>query len=385
MEAHPSLIRSLRGMPGALWFLCFGAFLNRFGTFVLPFLVLYLTRRGFTAAQAGLTLSIYGAGNLAASLIGGHLADRIGRRNTIVISMVSSAAATLALPQVESLPALMVISFCAGACSDLFRPASMAMIIDLSPPDQQLTAAALYRMAVHVGFAAGPVTGGLIVSRGFGWLFAADAATSLLFAALAIAALPRGTRHAAPPGEQGHWLAVAFRDRRFVRFLIAALAVTSVTAQLDSTLALHILGAGHPASTYGLLASVNAALIVVLEVGVTVITRRFRERPAMAVGYLFVGAGFALTTAATSALAIGLTIAVWTIGEMISSPLASVYVAKLAPAHLRGRYMGLYTAMWSLAIVIGPALGTLIFSSSETLLWTGCGVVGALAALLVLL
>ncbi|HEX3730761.1 MAG TPA: MFS transporter, partial [Opitutaceae bacterium] len=77
---HPSLRSSLRAFPPAVWVLFFGTFLNKFGFFVVPFLTLYLTQRGYSLVQAGVALSCYGAGNLAASLIGGYLADRIGRR-----------------------------------------------------------------------------------------------------------------------------------------------------------------------------------------------------------------------------------------------------------------------------------------------------------------
>ncbi|MBC7975283.1 MAG: MFS transporter [Myxococcales bacterium] len=385
MTPPPSLWASVRGLPGTLWILVFGAFLNRFGTFVLPFLVLYLTREGFTEAQAGLTLSAYGVGNFAASFLGGHLADRIGRRSTIVISMVSSAAAVLTLSQVHSLPALVVATLFAGLCGDLFRPAASALVIDLCRPDQQITASALYRLAAHLGFAAGPVTAGLLVDRSFFVLFVADASSSLMFAVIAIAALPRGTRHATPPGEQGHWLTTALSDRRFVRFLAASLAITAVTSQLDATLPLHVIRAGHSASTYGMLASVNGALIVLFEVTLTVVTQRMPERTVMAIGYLMIGIGFALTAVAMGTLAIGLTIAVWTFGEMISSPVAGVYVGKLAPVHLRGRYMGLFSSTWAIGLAVGPILGTTAFAWNEALLWIGCGVLGLVAAVLVLL
>jgi MFS family permease len=135
-----SLIGNLRGLPRPLWILVGGAFINRFGTFVLPFLVLYLTRQGFSEAEAGLTLSAYGIGTFAASFIGGHLADRIGRRATIAISMVSSAAAVLTLSQSHSLPALIAVTLCAGICADIFRPAASALVVDLCAPDQLLTA-----------------------------------------------------------------------------------------------------------------------------------------------------------------------------------------------------------------------------------------------------
>jgi MFS family permease len=384
-RAYPPLIGNLRGLPGALWILLTGAFLNRFGTFVMPFLVLYMTKQGFSASQAGLTLSAYGIGNFAASFIGGHLADRIGRRATIAISMVSSAIVVLALSQVHSLAALMVLTLCAGVCADVFRPAANALVVDLCTPEQQVIGAALYRLAANLGFAAGPVIAGLLANRSFFLLFVGDAATSLLFAVIAMTALPRGVRQATPSGQQRNWLTTALTDRRFVRFLVALLAITTVTVQMDSTLALHILGAGHSASTYGLLISVNGALIVMFEVSLTVITQRVPERTAMAVGYLMIAVGFALTAVTMSTLGLGMTIALWTFGEMISSPVAGGYVAKLAPAHLRGRYMGLVTAIWALSLVLGPALGTLAFEYSETLLWVGCGVLGVVAALLVLL
>lgn len=387
MVASPpmSLLRNLRGLPGTLWILVGGAFLNRFGTFVLPFLVLYLTRQGFTEAQAGVTLSAYGIGNFAASFIGGHLADRIGRRATIVISMVSSAAAVLTLSQVHSWPLLIVVTLCAGLCGDIFRPAASALVIDVCTPEQQLTGSALYRLAANLGFAAGPVTAGLLVNRSFFLLFVVDASTSLMFAIIAITVLPRGTRHPTPPGEHGHWLTTALSDRRFVRFLAASLAITAVTTQMDATLPLHVVGAGHSAATYGTLASINGALIVLFEVTLTVFTQRLPERRVMAIGYLLTGIGFALTAVAMGTFAIGTTIAIWTVGEMISSPVAGVYVGKLAPLHLRGRYMGLMSSTWALGMVLGPIVGTVSFAANETLLWIGCGVLGSVAALLVLL
>src|SRR5437660_1725596 len=91
----PSFFQNVRTLPPAAWVLFAGTFVNRFGTFVIPFLVLYLTREGYSMAQAGLALGFYGAGTLIASLAGGHLADRIGRRNTIALSMFSSAAAMM--------------------------------------------------------------------------------------------------------------------------------------------------------------------------------------------------------------------------------------------------------------------------------------------------
>src|SRR5439155_2885626 len=97
-----NLRQNLRALPPAAWILFGGTFVNRFGTFVMPFLVLYLTRSGYSIAQAGLAGGAYGGGHMIASMLGGHLADRIGRRNTIALSMFASAAAMLALSQARA-------------------------------------------------------------------------------------------------------------------------------------------------------------------------------------------------------------------------------------------------------------------------------------------
>ena len=92
-----SLVASLRTLPPAAWILFFGLFLNKFGAFVVPFLALYLTRIGHPLADAGLAIGAYGVGNLIASLLGGHLADTLGRRKTIVLSMFCGAGTMMLL------------------------------------------------------------------------------------------------------------------------------------------------------------------------------------------------------------------------------------------------------------------------------------------------
>jgi hypothetical protein len=92
-ETQASLRENLRALPRGAWILFFGTILNKFGTFVLPFLAIHMTRLGYTSAQAGLAIGAYGVGTLCACLLGGYLADRLGRRKTIVLSMGSAPTA----------------------------------------------------------------------------------------------------------------------------------------------------------------------------------------------------------------------------------------------------------------------------------------------------
>src|SRR5579862_9725073 len=193
-EKHASLKENLRALPRGAWVLFFGTFLNKFGTFVVPFLAIYMTRLGYSIAQAGLPIASYGIGTLGACLLGGTLADRIGRRKTIVLSMFSAAMAMLCLSRARGLPMIILFSGIAGLTGELYRPASSALLADLVPAGQRVTAYAAYRMSFNAGWAFGPATAGLLAKYSFTWLFIGDAGTSVLYGLVAWFALPTGLR-----------------------------------------------------------------------------------------------------------------------------------------------------------------------------------------------
>jgi MFS family permease len=380
---EPTLLSRLRALPRPAWILFLGTFLNKFGTFVLPFLTLYLTERGFTVSQASLAISAYGVGGLMASVVGGHLADAIGRRKTIALSMFSVAAAMVLLSQSRSLPAIIAATWMAALTGELYRPASSALLADLVPPELRVTAYAAYRMAFNAGFAFGPATAGFLAARGYLWLFAGDAATSVLFGLIALAALPRGLPLRR---EEGGWcqdVKTLAGDGKFLRVLCGAFCVALVFLQMISTFGLYVTRLGFPAATYGMILSLNGVLVVLCELPMTSLTRRFPARAVMAAGYLLIGAGFSLNAFAHSVPALAACMVIYTFGEMASMPVSSAYVAGLAPEHLRGRYMGVYSLTWSAALVCAPQMGMRLFAFAPLALWLTCGALAVLAAAII--
>src|SRR3954471_17650278 len=181
MPTHSSLWEDLRALPRPAWVLFGGTFINRFGSFVLAFLVFYLTSRGYSPAAAGLALSAYGIGSMAAALAGGQLADTIGRRNSIALSMFSSATTMLALSQATAIGPMIALTALAGFTAELYRPASAALVADLTPTGRRITGFAMYRLAVNAGVAAGPAVAGFLAQHSFFWLFLGDALTSVIY------------------------------------------------------------------------------------------------------------------------------------------------------------------------------------------------------------
>lgn len=372
-------------MPPTAWVLFAGSFVNRLGTFVLPFLTLYLTRRGYSAPQAGVAIAAYGLGGLVSQAVGGLLADRLGRNNAIALSMFSAAALTLALWQASTLALIYPIMLALGASAELYRPASAALIADLLPSDRRVTAFTLYRLAVNVGWAAGLALGGFLIERWLAVVFIGDALTSIAFGTIAIVALPAGTRSA--KHEETH-LPTARRsilaDRGFLLFLAAVLITGIVYSQNVATFPLHIRDAGHPPSTFGLLQAMNGLLVVAFELPVIAWTQRYARLSMVALGHLLIGIGFCTLVVAESTPALLGMVLVWSLGEMIESPVSAAVAADRAPIHARGRYQAAYGAMFGVAWMLGPVLGTTVFALSQDALWVACGALGVLAAALAL-
>ncbi len=379
-----TFLQQLRSLPRPVWIVFGGVFVNRFGSFVLPMLTLYLTKAGFSPFQAGLAVGAYGGGHLVASMLGGHLADRLGRRNIIAVSMFGSAVAMLALSQARAYAPIVIITFLAGCVAEMYRPASVALVTDLVPAENRVVAFGVYRFAVNLGFAAGPATAGFLADRSFFLAFLGDAVTSVAYGLIALSLLPHGVRSEAKDEGAGAARVIA-RDRPFLVFLFATVCITLVEFQFISSMALHVTGLGHSAATYGVLISLNGALIVFFELAITNYAQRFRFLHAVAAGYLLIGIGFALTGVAHSVPALAGTVLIWTLGEMINAPSASAWVSKIAPERFRGRYMGMLSVAWSIGMLAGPPLGTLLFERNAAALWSACLLLGVISSTILFL
>ena len=234
------------------------------------------------------------------------------------------------------------------------------------------------------GLRLAPATAGLLAKHSFLWLFVGNAATSLLYGMVAWLALPagrRGTRTGNSLWETWH---VLRKDQQFRRMLYASLAVGLVFVQVFSTMSLEITRHGFSPSIYGLVISLNGVLIVLCELPLTIFTKRYPARCMMALGFTLIGIGFASNVLTRTLPLLALTVALFTLGEMIAMPISGAFVADLAPAHQRGLYMGTYGMVWSVSFICGPSLGMLLFSVSPLALWCGCGLLGLLAAGIIL-
>ena len=383
--------RSLRGLPRDLWILSAASLINRAGTMVLPFLVLYLTKEhGWSAPRAGLALAVYGAGSIIVAPVAGRLSDRIGPLPIMRWSLVASGVLLLAFPFVSGFPGIIAITLAWALSTEAFRPANLALIADIASPEQRKPAYALTRLAINLGMSVGPAAAGFIAAKSFSLIFIIDGITTLV-AALVLFATPIKAVHqvkkveSVAPVDQLRRLLV-LDDRQFLFFLGALFLTGAVFFQHEGALPLFLVDdLGLSTAFYGFLFTINTVMIVFMEVPLNAATSDWPHKRALALGSFLFAAGSGVFVFATGPVAIIAGMVIWTFGEMMLFPQASAYVADIAPPHRRGEYMGAYSLSFSLAFAFAPWAGTTVFAEfGAVVLWTSVFVVGCFAALMML-
>lgn len=374
MPLRAALAQHAGGLPTTFWWLWAGGLVNALATFVFPFLAVFLTSRGFTPSAAGLAAAAFGAGGVLASALGGALTDRVGRRATLLLSLVSGAATATLLGLLAS-PALTVACvFAFGLGANMGRPAIGATVADVVPEQDRARAFGLLYWATNLGTGFSMAVGGFVASHSWLALFLADAATMLTFAALVALRVPE-TRPTSP-GEgaapvPGYGALVA--DRTFLLWLALHVAFALVFLQFMVSGTIDMTRHGLSPAAVGVVLSVNGLLIVALQPWVTPRLARRPPGQVLAAATLLVGAGYGGYALCDVGWQYALATVVWSLGEIAYLPIASAFVAEVSPPHLRGRYQGAYSLAWGVSACLAPVLGpTVLQAAGGRALWVSC-------------
>ncbi len=381
--------RGLSGLPREVWLLFATNLINRAGMMILPFLVLYLTRElHFSLARAGFVFAVYGATATLTGPMAGKLSDRIGALPIMRASLISSGLALLLYPLARSFPMVVGMTVLWAACAEMFRPTSLAAITHVVTAAQRKPAYALNRLAINLGMSIGPALGGFLATVSFRAMFVVDAATTLVAGAvLTLTAwrLATGGRGTPPPVDDAHIeVRSIFRDRRLAIFLLASVMVGIVFFQHESALPLYMVQyLGMSPAFYGTLFTINTLLIVALEVPLSAATARWPNTWSLVTGSLLFAIGFGGLAFLSSAGGILALVVIWTFGEMMLFPAMAAHLGEVAPVSLRGAYMGAYSMSLSIALTLGPWMGTqLLGAIGPAGVWSVMFALGVLAAAL---
>ncbi|MBZ4017907.1 MDR family MFS transporter [Streptomyces purpurogeneiscleroticus] len=385
-----AVAQSVSGLPRQFWWLWTSTLINRLGAFVATFLALYLTvERGYSASYAGLVGALYGLGGVVSSVVAGVLTDRLGRRPTMLIAQLATAVSVALLGFMEDPVAIAAVACVVGMASNGSRPAVQAMMADIVAPEDRVRAFALNYWALNMGFAISSALAGLLAQYGYLLLFLGESVLVLACAVVVFVKLPEsrpveGTTESSTTQEPVRRVSMmtVVRDGRFMTVVGLNLLLALLFQQAYVSLPVTMGQAGFSSSNFGLVIATNGVLIVLLQIPVTRFIEH-RSPAALLIGSaLLTGYGFGLTAFAGSVALFAVSVAVWTLGEIINSPTQMGLVVRLSPTHGRGRYQGMYALSWSVASLAAPLLGGAVIDHyGPAALWSASAVVGTVAAL----
>lgn len=333
---------------------------------VIPFLSLYLTKnRGFSLEDVGWILTFFGLGSVAGSWIGGKLVDRIGHYKTMAGSLLLSGLFFVLLQFPTSFWGICIGIFLVMSVADAFRPAVFVAINAYSKPENRTRSVTLIRLAINLGFSAGPAVGGLIIAgAGYSGLFWVDGITCTL-AGILLLKLLHPKKAIENPKEAVLPSRSVLKDKPFLVFISAMILFGFVFLQYFSTMPLYYAQV-HSLSEFqiGLLLGLNGFLIFLLEMPlIKFLESKIRSTLFHIItGTIMVGFSFLVInlTGWIGVLIVGMFLL--TLGEMIAFPFSNSFALKRAQGGKQGSYMAMYSIAFSIGHIFGHNSGMQLIS-----------------------
>ncbi|MHB8808326.1 MAG: MDR family MFS transporter [Anaerolineaceae bacterium] len=371
------------------WILVGASFIDSVGgALIFPFLSLYMTRKfnvGMT--EVGTMFLIWGLGaGLLGNTLGGAIADKFGRKKSIIFGLIASATSALAMVFIKDLMVFYVVIGVIGIFEDIAGPARQAMIADLVPEDLRTDAYGIMRIEFNLAVTIGPAIGGLMAAKSFSLLFIIDFFISLLVAGIVFLFLPETK----PQVEEHHeeeslketfqGYRKVFKDKLFIAFVVVVMLETLMYFNMNSTLSVYLVNFhGISTTQFGYILSLNAVMVVVMQVFFSRVVSSWKPMLTMALGNILYVIGFSMYGYVNSYGMFLFAMVIITIGEMIIAPIAQSLVAHFAPEDMRGRYMAINSLAWILPASIGPlGAGFIMDNYDPRILWFVAGGIGLL-------
>ncbi|TYA97870.1 MDR family MFS transporter [Seonamhaeicola marinus] len=354
-------VNTFKGLSREVWWLALITLINRAGTMVIPFLSLYLTKSlGFTVSNVAWIMSAFGLGSVVGSWLGGKLTDQIGYYKVMTYSLLSTGILFIALQFLTSFTAFCIGIFLVMLVADTFRPAMFVALSAYSKPENKTRSVTLIRLAINLGFSAGPAVGGLIITTlGYSGLFWVDGITCIVATLVLINVLnPKTTKQLDEVKVENP--ESAYGDKAFLIFLFAMMFFGIVFLQYFSTMPIYYKDV-HLLTEFeiGILLGMNGFLIFVFEMPLIkwLENTKFTKTSLMLFGAVLTGLSFVILnfTNWVGVLVIGMLL--MTFGEMIAFPFSNAFAMDRAKKGNQGEYMALYSIAFSIAHIFGHNMG----------------------------
>ncbi|MCL4451245.1 MAG: MFS transporter [Candidatus Thermoplasmatota archaeon] len=326
-----------------------------------PFMAIYFNvSLGISIFYVGIIFTLLSVSSSLFSFLGGYLADRVGRKKTLVLGSFAGffiylVIAVLVLTGAGFLiiTGVFILSSISGA---LVFPSASALVADVTSVKDRNSAYSIYRIMSNVGWAIGPITGGYIAGISVGYIFILMSVTNVLQLVLIVRVLADKMKDSSTPRPKGYSL-----DRRILLFAAGTFFVTLVASQFSVTLPVYSTKiVGILEQQLGYIYAVNGIVVVLGQYPMTWVTRRLDVVTVMILGSLFYSLGYFLVAFSSSLYGLMLDMVFITVGENLTTPGMNTVVSRIAPAGKTGRYMGFLSMANSGGRAVGPSIGAFL-------------------------
>ena len=379
---------TFKGLSKEIWWLALITLINRAGTMVIPFLSLYLTTDlNFTFDQVAWVMTAFGMGSVVGSWLGGKLTDKIGYYKVMVRSLLTTGVLFIGLQFLDTFNTICFGIFLVMLVADMFRPAMFVALSAYSKPENKTRSVTLIRLAINLGFSAGPAVGGIIITTiSYGGLFWIDGITCILATLLLIKVLnPKKAKILDALVNENPQS--AYKDKAFWIFLVAMTMFGIIFLQYFSTMPIYYKDV-HDLTELeiGLLLGLNGAFIFIFEMPLIkwLENTKYTKPALMMFGAILTAASFLVLnmTPWIGILLFGMLF--MTVGEMVAFPFSNAFAMDRAKKGNQGEYMALYTISFSIAHIFGHNAGfQLIDTFGFDNTWYIMTILGLLCALLI--
>ncbi len=381
------------GLTKNIWLLSAVMLVNRSGTMVLAFLTLYSKHLGFTIAQGGWIVAIYGLGSVLGAYLGGKLSDRFGFYRVQFGALFCGGILFIVLGQMNNYWSICLCTFVLSMVNESFRPANATAIAYYSNAKNRTQSFSLIRLSINLGWGIGIALGGFLASIDYHLLFWVDGVTNISAAIFLLLILPRVTlqEQMKPSREEaginpGAPIASPFRDRTLLYFLFFIVLFAICFFQLFTTVPVFFKeNFLLDEFLIGVVLSVNGLLIALFEM--LIVFKLEGRRPYLLLittGTFLMGVAFLLLNIPleNKFLVAVMGVLLLTVSEMVAMPFMNSFYINRSTLQTRGRIAGMYTMAWSAAQVIGSSSGSYIAQHFGYYnLWYATAAVSVIAAL----
>jgi len=359
------------GLNRRMWLLAVVMLINRSGTMVLPFMTLYCKHIGYSTAQGGWVVAIYGIGALVGAFLGGKISDRFGFYYTQFAALLCGGLLFITLGQMHTYDSICICTFFLSMVNESFRPANSTAIAHYSTPQNRTQSFSIIRLAINLGWGVGGALGGFLASIDYNLLFWVDGFTNISAAFLLLWLLPKvslAQQQQKPKDKPVAQRSVsAYKDKNFLYFICLQIAFAVCFFQLFTTIPLFFKEGLYLNEFWiGAVMSMNGLIIALFEM--VIVFKLEGRRPyltLMTYGSIFMAISFFMLNLplANGFLIAALSTVVITMAEMTAMPFMNSWYISRSTEGNRGQYAALYTMAWSAAQVIGSSSGTQVAHS----------------------